>query len=192
MALNEATLRKLGKEEIIELALEYQSEFDSTLSCIDDIKTELSELRKYYEKLESDTITKQVNTKLWDKMKFLDRQCWASEQYSSRECLEIFGVPESVTDNDLEGKVLNLLEIIDVEGHPDHIEACHFITSSTGPKKVVINTSRRKDADKIPRAKKKLKGLDLSLIGINSAVFINDSLCPYYKNPRAKCKKLVE
>ena len=192
MALNEATLRKLGKEEIIELALEYQSEFDSTLSCIDDIKTELSELRKYYEKLESDTITKQVNTKLWDKMKFLDRQCWASEQYSSRECLEIFGVPESVTDNDLEGKVLNLLEIIDVEGHPDHIEACHFIRSSTGPKKVVINTSRRKDADKIPRAKKKLKGLDLSLIGINSAVFINDSLCPYYENLWAKCKKLVE
>ena len=50
--------------------------------------------------------------------------------------------------------------------------------------------SRRKDADKIPRANKKLKGLDLSSIGINSAMFINDSLCGYYKNLRAKCKKL--
>ena len=64
MALNEAALRKLGKEEIIKLALEYQSKFESTLSSINDIKTDLSELRKYYEKLESDVIiTKQVNTK---------------------------------------------------------------------------------------------------------------------------------
>ena len=56
MALNEAKLRKLGKEEIIQLALEYQFKFDSTLSSINDIKMDLSELRRYYEKLESDTI----------------------------------------------------------------------------------------------------------------------------------------
>ena len=79
MALNEAALRKLGKEEIIKLALEYQSKFESTLSSINNIKTDLSELRKYYEKLEPDVIiTKQVNTKLCDKMKFLERQCWAN------------------------------------------------------------------------------------------------------------------
>ena len=69
MALNEAALRKLGKEEIIKVVLEYQSKFESTLSRINDIKTDLPELRKYYEKLEPDVIiTKQVNTKLCDKM----------------------------------------------------------------------------------------------------------------------------
>ena len=88
MALYEAALRKLGKEEIIKLALVYQSKFESKLSSINDVKTGLSELRKYYEKLEPDVIiTKQVNTKLCDKMKFLERQCWAKEQYSRRECL---------------------------------------------------------------------------------------------------------
>ena len=122
MALNETALRKLGKEEIIKLALEYQSKFESTLSSINDIKTDLSELRKYYKKIESDVIiTKQVNTKLRDKIKFLERRCWANEQYSRRECLEIPGVPESVTNNDLEGKVLKLLEKNDVEVYPDHI-----------------------------------------------------------------------
>ena len=106
MALNEAGLRKLGKEEIIKLALEYQSKFESTLSSINDIKTDLSELRKYYEKLEPDVIiTKQVNSKLYDKIKFLERQCWANEQYSRRECLEISGVPESASVNDPEVKV---------------------------------------------------------------------------------------
>ena len=69
MALNEATLRKLGKEETIKLALEYQSKFDSRLCSINDIKMDLSELRKYCEKLESDIIiTKQVNTKLCDQI----------------------------------------------------------------------------------------------------------------------------
>ena len=89
MTLDEAALRKLGKEEIIKLALEYQSKFDSTLSNINDIKMDLSELRKYYEKLESNVkITKQVvKTKSCDKMKFLERQCWMNEQYSKRECL---------------------------------------------------------------------------------------------------------
>ena len=68
MAPNEAALRRLGKEKIIKLALEYQPKFDSTLCSINNIKTDLSELRKYYEKLEPDIIiTKQVNTKLCNK-----------------------------------------------------------------------------------------------------------------------------
>ena len=80
--------------------------YQSKLSSINDVKTGLSELRKYYEKLEPDVIiTKQVNTKLYDKIKFLERQCWANEQYSRRECLEISGVPESVSVNDPEVKV---------------------------------------------------------------------------------------
>ena len=46
MALNEAALGKPGKEEIIKLVLKYQSKFESTLSSINDIKMDLSELRK--------------------------------------------------------------------------------------------------------------------------------------------------
>ena len=189
MALNEATLRKLGKEELTKLALDYQSKTDSTLSSINDFKADLSELRRHYKKLESEVlVTKQVNTKLCDLMKLLEHQCWANKQYSRRECLEISGVPESVSDKDLEGKVLNVFQKIDIEVHPDNIEACHWVKCNAGPKKVKM--SRRKDAYKIRKAKKKMKGLDLSSIGINSAVFINDSLCRYYKNLWAKCKKL--
>ena len=123
MTLDEAALRKLGKEEIIKLALEYQSKFDSTLSSINNIKMDLSELRKYYEKQESNVIiTKHVvKTKSCDKMKFLERQCWMNEQHVKREYLEIPCVPESVADDDLERKVLNLAEKIDVEVYPELI-----------------------------------------------------------------------
>ena len=55
---------------------------------------------------------------------------------------------------------------------------------------VIIKISWRKDAVEIRIAKKKLKGLDLSSVGINSPVFINDSLCRYYENLWVKCKKL--
>ena len=73
-----------------------------------------------------------------DQMKFLERQCWANKHYSRRERLKISGVPESVTDKGLEGKVLNLFEKIDVEINADNIEACHWIKCNAGPKKVII------------------------------------------------------
>ena len=153
MTIYEAVLKKLVES----------NKFDSELYSINDIKTDLSGLRKYYEMLKSDVIiTKQVNTKLCDKMKFLEHQCWVNKQYSRCECLEITG--------DLEGKVLKLFEKIDVEVHPDHIKACHWIKSNAEPKKVMIKMTRCKDADKIRRKKKKQKDLDLSSIGINSAV----------------------
>ena len=96
-------------------------------------------MSKYYEKLESNTtITKQVNTKLSDKMRFLELQCWPNEQYSRCECLEIFGVPESVLDNNLEGQTVNLLAKLDVEVPPDYVEAYHWLKSNAGLEKVVI------------------------------------------------------
>ena len=62
---------------------------------------------------------------------------------------DISGVPESVTDKDLEEKVQNLFGKTDIEVHSDNIEACHQIRSNAGPKKIIIKTLRRKDRDKI-------------------------------------------
>ena len=62
MALSESALEKLHKDEVISLAPDYQSKFDSTLA---GIRNELSDLKKDFEQLRSDLlITKQVNTKL--------------------------------------------------------------------------------------------------------------------------------
>ena len=48
IALPKAGLKKLFKEEVINLALDYQSELDSTLGWI---RNELSEMKKDFEKL---------------------------------------------------------------------------------------------------------------------------------------------
>ena len=71
MALSESTLKKLHKDEIINLTLDYQSKFDSTLA---GIRNKLSDLAKDFEQLISDlSITKQVNTKFKEKFVSLER-----------------------------------------------------------------------------------------------------------------------
>ena len=38
-----------------------------------------------------------------------ERKCWASEQYSWKECLEISGILESVSDNALKDNIQGVL-----------------------------------------------------------------------------------
>ena len=189
MALSESALKKLHKDEIINLALDYQSKFDSTLA---GITNELSDLKKGFEQLRSDlSVTKQVNTKLKEKVVSLERQTSSNSQYSRRECLELSGIPETIENKDLERTVLGIFEKLDVMVDPNNAEDCHWIKSSKGPKKVIVKLSRRKDANKIRLLKKGLKGMNLSSLGINSTVYINDSLCTYYKMLWDKCRKLL-
>ena len=51
MGLSEAALKKLSEEEVFNIALDYQSKFDSTLAWI---RNKHSELKKEFEKLESE------------------------------------------------------------------------------------------------------------------------------------------
>ena len=63
---------------------------------------------------------------------------------------------------------------------PSYNEGCHWLKSN-GPKKVIIKFARRRDAIHIRKNKNKSKGMNICLIAINNPVFINDSLCSYYK-----------
>ena len=70
MALSESALKKLHKDEIINLALDYQNKFDSTLA---GIRNKLSDIKKDFEQLRSDlSITKLVNNKLKEKVVSLE------------------------------------------------------------------------------------------------------------------------
>ena len=188
MAHTENSLSRLSKDDLIRLALDYQQKYDITL---DKISKELAELRKSYNKLESDlAITKAVNESLRNQIITLERQCWSNAQYSRRETLEISGIPENIDDGELEGKVLTVLSKLDVNIDPANVEACHWLKSNNKGKKAILKLSRRKDSDEIRRVRSKLKTTDLKPIGITTPVYINDRLCFYYKKLWSKCKKL--
>ena len=123
MALSESALKKLHKDEIINLALDHQHKFDSTLA---GIRNKLSDLKKDFERLRSDlSITNLVNTKLKENVVSLERQTWSNSQYSRRECLELSGIPETIENKDLEGTVLGIFEKLDVMVDPSNVEDCH-------------------------------------------------------------------
>ena len=180
-SLSEAALRNLTKDEVIALILEYHVKLDNTLS---NVNKELSELRNDFKKIESElSVSKNVNSKLHERVVALEIQCWGNSQYSRREGLEITGVPDIISNDDLEETTIKVLDKLDVATDPSNIEDCHWLKSN-GSKKVIMEFARRKDD------KNKLKGMNLCSIGINNPVFTNDSLCSYQKMLWRKCKKL--
>ena len=71
---------------------------------------------------------KRLKTKVnvWEnKIIHLEIQNNNSDQYSRRNNVEISGIPQSVSDNQLEEKVVNILKAIDVNITTNEIEACH-------------------------------------------------------------------
>ena len=132
IALSKAYLKKLSREEVINLAVDYQNKFDSTLAGISD---ELSKLEKDFEKLESElAVSKHVNGMLEKRLINMKRQCLSNSQYSRRECLEVTGIPESTELKDLEQTVLKLFEKLELMVDSANVADCHWIKTINGYK----------------------------------------------------------
>ena len=197
MAHNEASLMKLNKENLVRITLDYQGKFNNILDDlkkdISDLKSDLSGLKSNFSKLEADIqVSRNVNSKLPERLLTMERRCYANEQYSRTECLEISGIPESLADKDLESKVLEILEEIDVRIDPNLVEDCHHLPFKGSSKKVIVKLNRRKDIHRILSNKNKLKNLKPESVHLpgETKVFINESLCLYYKKLWSKCKSL--
>ena len=87
-----------------------------------------------------------------------------------------------MTDSSLEETALNIFKIkeLGVSIDTSDIEACHRV----GPrsrKKVIVKIPRQKDADRVRRVKQTLTGMRLKSLEVDNPIFMNDSLCSYYK-----------
>ena len=181
-----------GKIDLARLVMDYQNKFDTVLN---NINSELLDLKNKFTKLESDLeISRNVNNKLVDQVTRLERKCWENEQYSGRQCIEISGTPESIEQIDLDRTVLNAFDKTDSPVDPKNIEACHRLKSDDNGQsnKVIVKFSKRKDMVRVMNKKKSLKNADLDSTGLPSStlLFINPSLCSYYKYLWSKCKAL--
>ena len=135
MTFPEEVLRKLTKYELVNLSLEYQSKFNSTLANVDK---DIGELRNNFKKLEAGlAISRSVNAKLKDRITSLERQCWSNSQYSRRECLEITGFPDNINNEDLGGKPLMIFEKLEVTVVSSNLEDYHWLP---GNRKVYYQT----------------------------------------------------
>ena len=135
-------------------------------------------------------MTKKGNTELSSRLVNMERQCWANAQYSRRECLEVVGNPKEVEQKDLEGKVLSVLEKVGCKIDADNIEDCHQLSKKSD--KVIIKFSRRKDRQHVLRVKRDLRNINLGDLSFHGEdkIYINRSLCQYYRILWSKSKKL--
>ena len=124
----------------------------------------------------------------------MERKCWENGQYSRRECKEISGIPQSIKQIDLERPVLNVFDKKDAPVELQNIEACHRLKSDDNGRsnKVIVKFSKRKDMVRVMNKKKSLKNANLDGTGLppSTSLFINPSLCSYYKYLWSKCKAL--
>ena len=112
-----------------------------------------------------------------------------NSQYSRNECLETTAVPGSISNDDLEETTIKTFDKLSVATDPSNIQDYHWLKSN-GPKKVIIQFTRRENANLIQKKKKKVEGNESLLNWYHNPVFINDSLCSYYKMLWRKCEKL--
>ena len=93
---------------------------------------------------------------------------------------------EFLDDNSLEEKTIQVFEKVGC-----NIEACHRITKRND--RVIVKFSRRKDRQQMLSVKKNLQKLKMEDIGLtgDNKVFINHSLCPYYRVLWSKSKVLL-
>ena len=115
------------------------------------------------------------------------------EQYGRRNNLETTVIPDEIKDEDLEEKVIEILNKIDVNVSTKDIEACHGIGKSReNSKKTIIRFVNRKYAKKALLNKKSLKNINRSSIGLSNSgnIFINENLAPMNNKLAFYCRKL--
>ena len=99
------------------------------------------------------------------------------KQYSRRECLEISGIPDSISNLNLEETAFKTFNESGVTGNSKDVEGCHRLNQPMHPKNVIIKLSKRKDVARVMNNKKKLKSMKPQNTDLPSArkIYINES-----------------
>lgn len=173
-------------EPMMEILTSMKSEISEINNRVKTLLEENSKLKATIE------VSRNVTNLLKTKITALETQQNKTDQYSRRECLEISGIPRDIDNDDLESKSLEIFKSIGVNLSPEKIHACHRIGRKG--ETTIIKLVNRKDVQLILANKKKLKDTDKTRLGFENGtkVFINESLCPYYKGLWTKAKKLLK
>ena len=155
-----AALKKLSKEDMSVIIMDLQDRVDKGLT---KLYQEVQELNAKLEKQEGElAVSKLVNSKLIARLNAVEKQAYSNEQYSRKECLELSGLHNTISDENLESTVLKVFSKINVNISPVNVQACHRLSSrGNGPKKVIIKLSRRKEVMEVLANKSNLKNVGL-------------------------------
>ena len=122
--------------------------------------------------VENERLRNKVNV-LENKILSLESEHNSLEQYGRCNKIEITGIPDSVPDQNLEEKVVHILNEITVNVSPKDIEAFHRVgVSKNSSKKTIVRFINRKHVKKALISRKNLRKISSP----NCNVFINKNL----------------
>ena len=112
-----------------------------------------------------------------------------ADQYSGRNNIVLQGIPQSVKRKDLEDKVINVLDKVNVKVTKNDIEACHRLGDS---RKTIVRFVNRKHSFEALKNKKILMSVDLTSIGLdkNTNLFLSQNLSDYNNKIAFHCREL--
>ena len=165
------------------------------LARFDDFQNELLNVKNIIIKnLEEE------NERLRKRVSFLDKKVISFEsrqnmleQYRRRNTLEITGIPDSVSQKDLENKVVDILNAIGVNVSNDDSEDCHRIGKSRNNSKKQLLHSPTEKLLKTLYNRKKLKTINKAALLMEKAMpFLNKNLSEENNNIAFLCRKLKQ
>lgn len=159
---------------------------------IKSIKNEQKQIQKQMEE-KFELKIKNIEEKFNQQMKDMIIKNAHLEQYGRRNNLEINGTPGAFNDDQLEGKVIEVLNGIGVGVDTRSIEACHRMPklrrNPDAPRRVLVRFCNRKDAESALKLKKLKNDFSGSVYGCAEKIFFNENLSPSFKDILVKCKK---
>ena len=139
------------------------------------------------EKLNSELlIVRNVNQNLQNRIMNLEKQQSKSEQYNRQNNVEVSGILNEVSDQNLEETLIGICKDSGIDINILDIEGCHRLplgrNATKTTKRVIVKFVNRKHLEAMLQHKK-----DISK---KSKVFVSHPLCPYYWFLWRKCKEL--
>ena len=94
-------------------------------------------------------------------------------------------------DESLEESIVGIFDKLGGSIDTERVEACHTVSKNNNT--VIVMFTRRKDCQKVWNKKKELRNHKMEDFGLpgQRKIFINSSLCLYYKMLWSKSKKLL-
>ena len=118
------------------------------------------------------------------------------QQRSRRTNIELHGIPNNISDSDLESACIGILNFrVQIPIHPGEIAACHRLPSRNGGTKPVILRfvcrKRRNEALDFSRDGIKVQNNYFGLADGFTKIYINENVSPYFKTIGYHCRQLL-
>ena len=154
---------------------------------IANLSDQVKNLVSTNERLTSElSVVKNVNNILENRIVNLEKQLSKNEQYGRHNNVEVSGISNDISDQDLEDNIVKICKDSDINISSKDIEGCHRLPlgrySTNSTKRVIVKFVNRKHSEAMLQRKKDINS--------KNKVFVTHSLCPYYRFLWGKCKDL--